>query len=405
MIHVCFSLYDETKSFSKFAGTTMLSLFENISKPFPFITVHILHDNTLTNYNRDKFSYLVGSYNQLVKFYNVEKLFADKITEINALFPNQDKIPFNKAMLYKLFIPQALSADIGKAIYLESNVIVNMDISNLWHIELEDNMLAAVPANSIAPALLSQDKIVADGFVKKEDYFNAGVLLMNLKLLRGAEEKIAEGMKFVSEKNYFSFWDQTVLNYCFASQILKLPVRFNQFVRSARMKKELVSDKIYYYTTHALQLNASDSFNKLWLECFAKTPWFDAEAIIKLYDAFRQIYNRQKKSLANLSAILNGKSRGFCVVPIYVDDVKKFFHVRDDEEFISLENQESLRKLLDSMKQSQGKKIFFIVAQGFPFNVLIKAGFVYGRDFLNGFEFLSEEQGIMMNSYPLIYAM
>ncbi|MBR0290209.1 MAG: hypothetical protein IJQ82_14630, partial [Selenomonadaceae bacterium] len=127
MIHVCFSVYDETGSFSKFAGTAMLSLFENISRPFTSVTVHILHDKTLTDENRNKFSYIAGHYNQLVKFYNVEELFADKLAEIKNFFPNADKIRLNKAVFYKFLIPQTLPSDIEKTIYLESNVVVNMD--------------------------------------------------------------------------------------------------------------------------------------------------------------------------------------------------------------------------------------------------------------------------------------
>ena len=33
MIHVCFALYDKTGNYSKFTGTAMLSLFENLSTP------------------------------------------------------------------------------------------------------------------------------------------------------------------------------------------------------------------------------------------------------------------------------------------------------------------------------------------------------------------------------------
>ena len=73
MIHVCFGLYDKTGSYSKFTGTAMLSLFDNTTSN---VTVHILHDNTLTNDNREKFSYVAGRYGQRVKFYNVEKLCA-----------------------------------------------------------------------------------------------------------------------------------------------------------------------------------------------------------------------------------------------------------------------------------------------------------------------------------------
>ena len=402
MIHVCFSVYDETGTLSKFTGAAMLSLFENTNSD---VTVHILHDNTLTQDNRSKFSYLAGRCNRSVKFYNVEELFSAKLAEIKNLFPNFDNAPFNKATLYKLFIPQALPDEIGKAIYLDFNVIVNMNIIDLWSVELGDKMLAAVPLSSIDSSVVMQDKIVADGFVKQEDYFSASVLLMNLKLLRGAEEKISAGIKFASEHNYFAMPDQTVLNYCFSSQAVKLPAQFNQFVRAARLKKETVADKIYCYVAYSLQINMNDSFNRLWMEYFAKTPWFDAEAIGRLYDAFRQIYNRQKKSLANLSAILNGKIRAFCITPSYVTESKKIFHIRDNEEIIPLENQASLKNLLDAMKNSQGKKIFFIILPNFPYQILTQAGFVYGRDFVNGLEFLSEAHGLTLNSYPLIKAM
>ena len=109
--------------------------------------------------------------------------------------------------------------------------------------------------------------------------------------------------------------------------------------------------------------------------------------------------------MANLAIVLNGKTRGFCATPNHVDELKKIFRVRDDEEFIVLENQKSLQKLVNAMKKSRGKKIFFIMAQGFPLSVLAKAGFVFGADYLNALEFLSEEQGMSMNSYPMLHAM
>ena len=67
MIHVCFCFADKTGRYAKFAGTAMLSLFDNTAAE---VTIHILHDNTLTNDNRDKFNCLAGRYGQHVKFYN-----------------------------------------------------------------------------------------------------------------------------------------------------------------------------------------------------------------------------------------------------------------------------------------------------------------------------------------------
>lgn len=109
--------------------------------------------------------------------------------------------------------------------------------------------------------------------------------------------------------------------------------------------------------------------------------------------------------MVNLSQVMAGKTRGFCATPNYADELKKIFRVRPDEEFITLENQAALQKLLESMKKSRGKKIFYIMAQGLNLNLLTRIGFTFGADFLNALEFLSEEQGITMNSYPLLYAM
>ena len=89
-------------------------------------------------------------------------------------------------------------------------------------------------------------------------------------------------------------------------------------------------------------------------------------------------------------------------MPQFVGLVRKVFSVRDDEEIILAENQESLQKLINAMQRSQGKKVFFIVINAFPFEVLAEAGFVYGRDFMNGITFFSEEDGAFINSYEII---
>ena len=57
------------------------------------------------------------------------------------------------------------------------------------------------------------------------------------------------------------------------------------------------------------------------------------------------------------------------------------------------------------MNASRGKKVFFIMLPNFPFQVLIQAGFVLNRDFVNGMYFLSEAQGVRFDSYEFIKAM
>jgi len=409
MIHVCFCLHDETGRYSKFAGTAMISIFDNISKPLPSITVHILHDKTLTSENRQKFSYLAGRHGQIVKFYNVEALCADKLSEMKNLIPKIANAAFNPEIFYKFLIPQVIPNEVKKIIYLDSSTLVNLDISELWYTELGDKVLGVVPALAIGSDIHIQDKIVADGFVKAENYFNSGVMLMNLGLLRGEEIKISDSMKFINEHSYLNFFDQSVLNYCFSLQTVKLPERFNQFVRWARRNKEPLAKKIYHFTGDSLQMDISDPFNRLWLEYFQKTVWFDTEVLGRLYEDFRQSYGqlnlKMKSTMVKLSLILAEKKRVFFTLSRNVKAIKKIFSIRDDEKIIVGDDKEAVQKLIYAMKLSQGKEIFFILVPKFPYNILNEAGFIFGRDFVNGMEFLPEENEPVINSYPFLKAM
>lgn len=408
MIHVCFGLHDKTGLYSKFTGTTMLSMFENHNTPtqrLPSITVHILHDNTLSTDNREKFIYLAGQYGQLVKFYNVEELCSDKVAEIKNSLPNVTASCYSIATFYRFLIPKLFPINVEKVIYLDSDLIVNLDVKELWRIELNDRPLAAVSEH-----MLGSDPrwfvMCHDGVVKLEDYFNAGVLLMNLNLFRAEELTLINGMRFVAANPRYTFFDQDVLNYCFATKALKLPIKFNLLVRDLRFRPDVhIEKKIYHYAAASIRLEPNDQFNRLWLSYFMKTPWFDEESIGRLYSGFQQIHVGLKSALVNLSAIMSGKTRAFFAPPQDLDGLKKFFSIRNNEKIIIAENQESLNKLLDAMKKAHGKKVFFIMVPNFPFQMLTEAGFVYGKDFIDGLEFLSEAQGIPLNSHPLIQTM
>ena len=405
MIHVCFALYDKIGRYSKFTGTAICSIFENISPPPNAITVHILHDNTLTQDNRDKFIYLAGRYGQCVKFYNVEELCADKIAEINILLPNILKTRFSIATFYRFFIPQVLSPEINKAIYLDSDIIVNLDINELWQINLADKPLGAVPEILIETNPLTsaaKKNLVKNNLTAPEDYFNAGVLLINLKVMRDSEKIISRGLKFLSEHQEMAFPDQDVLNYLFSKNYLKLPERFDVFLYKAREEKYQPAPAIYHYISDTLQLHTQDPFNRLWFKYFVKTPWFNEETIGRLYAGVQQMHVGFKQSMIKLSAMMSGKTRAFVILSQGIEAIRELFSIRDDEEIILADNQESLQKLLKEMKRSLGKKVFFIMFPNFPFNLLIQEGFVYGRDFLIGAEFLSEAQGMPMNSYQLV---
>ena len=352
-----------------------------------------MHDNTLTQDNREKFICIAERYNQLVKFYNVEELCADWIKKIYQGFPNSDKKRFTIGAFYRLFVPFVLPETIEKAIYLDGDIIVNIDLNELWQIDLEDKPLGGVN-------------------YPKTLWVNSGVLFMNLKVLRCEEETIVAGLKYAKKNpQNFKWLDQDLLNHCFFKRTMILPQKFN-FLLNCPARHEPIGKNIYHYVGlgASLSMDQSEPVNRLWMSYFIQTPWFSADSIGNLYKTFVTQYNSVKNLVAKTSSIVSGKARAFFVEPTEVDFVKKYFSIRDDETIIPAENENSIQNLIDAMKPSQGKCVFFILTdkllkKDFPFDKLTENGFVENKDFVKAWKYLSENYKRQLNSISFIRSM
>lgn len=186
MIHIA---YGTNNLYAKFAGTSMLSIFENTSAD---VTVHILHDNTFTNDNREKFSWVAGRYNQRVEFHNVEETCAEDIAEFKTKASAGIIERYSIATMFRLLLPKIIPAASSKIIYFDADTIINLDVAEMWRIEIGDKPLAAV-LEWEDPRVSQKIALCRDGFVSPENYFNAGVLIMNLERLRREEKRIRGG--------------------------------------------------------------------------------------------------------------------------------------------------------------------------------------------------------------------
>lgn len=93
---------------------------------------------------------------------------------------------FTLTIYFRLFIP-AMFPQYDKGIYIDSDVVLTTDIAKLYDIGIGDNLIGACNDLSIAdiPTLVAYTENAIG--VKKEEYINSGVLLMNLKALREAD--------------------------------------------------------------------------------------------------------------------------------------------------------------------------------------------------------------------------
>lgn len=120
--------------------------------------------------------------------------------------------------LFKFDLPDVLS-DWDKVLYIDTDMIIQSDLSELFNIDLGDNYIAAV--KDMAG--------VYDGHAKKlghKSYFNAGMMLMNLKKMR--EENIgAKLIDYKLHKDCGHFMSQDALNYVFNEKVLYISPIYN----------------------------------------------------------------------------------------------------------------------------------------------------------------------------------
>lgn len=107
------------------------------------------------------------------------------------------------AAMIRCFLDLILTED--KVIYLDVDTIVTGDISELWYANIYDNYIAAVP--------------------ERGEYYNSGVMLMNLEYMR--KHNSSEALYKFLESRVYTFPDQEAINTVFAGKIRKLPPKFN----------------------------------------------------------------------------------------------------------------------------------------------------------------------------------
>ena len=151
---------------------------------------------------------------------------------------------FTLTIYFRLFIP-AMFPQYDKGIYIDSDVVLNTDIGELFDIDIGDNLIGACNDLSIAdvPPLVAYTENVVG--VDKHEYINSGVLLMNLKALR---ELDFEG-HFLNLLNTYHFDsvapDQDYINAICNGRIYYLDAAWDAMPNDAR--PPLAAPKLIHY--------------------------------------------------------------------------------------------------------------------------------------------------------------
>lgn len=183
-----------------------------------------------------------------------------------------------KSSLYRLLPTMIKELDqYDKIIYSDVDVIIKQDMSNLYDIELDKELVAGVKHPKYLEPLLNhiEEKI-------KEKYIFSGLLVMNLKLMRKTRyvDDVLEVMH--DRKKIIKFCDQDVLNYVcntnvkyLSLQYISIPALYDrEFMFQIQKKEE-------YYSYEQLEQSVVDPYI---VHYVGVKPWVKKKTMPNTYE-------------------------------------------------------------------------------------------------------------------------
>lgn len=170
---------------------------------------------------------------------------------------------YSKEMYYRLLAYKFLPAGLDKILYLDPDILVINPIRELYDTEITDYLYAASYHDRVPVREINMFRLKA---YEMEEYFNSGVLLMNLPLQR---EKISENeiYEFVARyKSRLMLPDQDILNALYCKEIKKIDeIKYNYDARYYQYNKIVSNGEIDmdYIMRHTSILHF----------CGKKKPW------------------------------------------------------------------------------------------------------------------------------------
>lgn len=207
-IHIVLSSSNE---FMPYCATAMVSVLENVSKE-RYVHFYILSYDISPSSKK-----IIEKIKRKNKCSITYTEFDETILDT---FNNIHTPPHVSKMTYaRCFIPTFLP-DVDKAIFLDCDIIVRTDISELYDIDLGNYYFGAV--EDIGTAAISQRL-----FQNNDCYYTCGVLLINCKQMR--KDNYLEKLKEINPERskLYLLCDQDILNDIFHNKFYKISFRWD----------------------------------------------------------------------------------------------------------------------------------------------------------------------------------
>ena len=269
-------------------GVMIRSICDNNSNEN--IVFHIIVDSTVLDVQKKQLHDVVkDDPSKTVVFYCFQNNLLNTFPRIGEVKGNY----LTKAAYYRLFATEILPNNIDKIIYLDSDIIVDKSIKDLWNMDISNYAIGAV--TDMSEKRHDYNRL---GYDSDLGYFNSGVLYINLKYWR--ENKVVEkfGDIILNHNDKIKLHDQDILNIVFCKNKLYVPLKYNvqngflfkpeyQQLDYEKYKKEIdiaIANATIIHYTHDIKPWHKDCTNPMrqkWYKYSKKTIWKKFKSIRK----------------------------------------------------------------------------------------------------------------------------
>lgn len=183
------------------------------------ITFHVVCNDDVTEEDKQDLKDIVHKYHHKIEYYAIDIEFP----ECFMVGKEGQPIHITIASYYRLFLAELLPNNIDKVIYLDGDIIVRHSLLEIYNTNLENKAVAVVTD-------MDEGSIKKYNYLRYKQslgYFNAGVLLINLKYWR-EYNLLNEFIDFATKyPECIKFHDQDVLNFVLKENKIKLPLKYN----------------------------------------------------------------------------------------------------------------------------------------------------------------------------------
>lgn len=206
---------------------------------------HLLH-RTLTPEHHMAIASIGRDYGASLVFIDIDALGI--LGERIAAFPPITLRRLNPIVYARLFLGELIDPAVERVLYLDSDIFVRTALDPLYGMNMEGHAIAAALQPDRMHVIAGTDLDARKAFSMAEPYFNAGVMLIDMTQYRAMDFAAELAQRLPPGELEKFYYDQDMINFCFAGRILKLDYRWN--LQNPEPAHEILDPHILHYSAN-----------------------------------------------------------------------------------------------------------------------------------------------------------